>query len=610
MSWERIDGGLFLFRDPLCNVFVLRDGTSACIIEIGSGAVLDHLRALGIEKADHLLLTHHHRDVAAGARRFKTGTVFAPEGEARFLSAADDYWETYKPYVRYDVACDEYAPTMPVKVEPLMPGRSIRWRSWDIECHHTPGHTRHSFTFVLSSGERKYAATGDLITGEGTTRTLFNLAWNYMPPPTGAVAALEGSLPFLVNLDADLLLPSHGEVIREPQKALDALRVNLEGLVGLLTPNRPQIGRKNTEMHEILRRVYYLGGTTYLLISDSGKGLIYDWGYLDTPVLDRVYEELGVEEIEVVSYSHFHEDHLLRSDELFYCDCRHLPGEVPGRHFSGRPEVWVHEILADVLTHPQNYRMPCLWPVPVPVDRVLRSDQPVRWQEYKLRFCHIPGQTWYHQGMVVDVDDARILFGGDSFWLPDAGSERPPNAPVIFKNLYRPDAGYPAIAEALEKYEPDLILPSHYDPIEVTDEYLDRYAEWAGAIRPALEKLSGAERLHAACNPHWACSRPYHAFAGAGGHIELKADITNPFGRRAAFQAAFLTEEEWLEAVRSGPPPGAGEVRLDPLERALVPQEIRAPMRDGRSVLLLEVWVDGEAQGAPYEVLLDVSSET
>ena len=139
MNWERIAEDLFLFRDPLCNVYLLRDGASAVLFEIGSGTALDSLGILGVDKVDHLFLTHHHRDVAAAAGRFTSGTIFVPEGEARFVSGADDFWEVFKPYVRYDVAGDEYTPIRPVKVEPVMPGRTVHWREWDIECHHTPG---------------------------------------------------------------------------------------------------------------------------------------------------------------------------------------------------------------------------------------------------------------------------------------------------------------------------------------------------------------------------------------------------------------------------------------------------------------------------------------
>ncbi|MHC1950805.1 MBL fold metallo-hydrolase, partial [Bradyrhizobium sp. UFLA06-06] len=49
---------LWEFRDT-CNVYVLKSGTECLLIDTGSGAIMPHLTAIGIERVDWVLHTHH-----------------------------------------------------------------------------------------------------------------------------------------------------------------------------------------------------------------------------------------------------------------------------------------------------------------------------------------------------------------------------------------------------------------------------------------------------------------------------------------------------------------------------------------------------------------------
>ena len=63
---EKISEHLYRFQDT-CNVYVVKDGTHAVLIDFGSGRILDHLGDLGITTVDWILHTHHHRDQCQGA---------------------------------------------------------------------------------------------------------------------------------------------------------------------------------------------------------------------------------------------------------------------------------------------------------------------------------------------------------------------------------------------------------------------------------------------------------------------------------------------------------------------------------------------------------------
>ena len=65
---EKLSENLFLLEDT-CNVYVVRKGDRALLIDFGSGYILNHLGDLGIARVDSILHTHHHRDQAQGDLR-------------------------------------------------------------------------------------------------------------------------------------------------------------------------------------------------------------------------------------------------------------------------------------------------------------------------------------------------------------------------------------------------------------------------------------------------------------------------------------------------------------------------------------------------------------
>lgn len=62
---RKISSNLFLFEDT-CNVYVIKTGKTAVLIDFGDGNVLQHLGSIGIEKVTDIFMTHHHRDQAQG----------------------------------------------------------------------------------------------------------------------------------------------------------------------------------------------------------------------------------------------------------------------------------------------------------------------------------------------------------------------------------------------------------------------------------------------------------------------------------------------------------------------------------------------------------------
>ena len=64
---QQVAPGVWLIPDT-CNVYLIQaeGDRTAVTIDFGSGGVLDHLAALGIDRITDVLMTHHHRDQGQG----------------------------------------------------------------------------------------------------------------------------------------------------------------------------------------------------------------------------------------------------------------------------------------------------------------------------------------------------------------------------------------------------------------------------------------------------------------------------------------------------------------------------------------------------------------
>ena len=73
---------LFVWTDT-CNVYVLKDGDAALLIDLGDGSVLDHLAEIGVKRVEWVLFTHHHREQCQGFARLQEWKpqIAGPEAE-------------------------------------------------------------------------------------------------------------------------------------------------------------------------------------------------------------------------------------------------------------------------------------------------------------------------------------------------------------------------------------------------------------------------------------------------------------------------------------------------------------------------------------------------
>jgi glyoxylase-like metal-dependent hydrolase (beta-lactamase superfamily II) len=188
--------------------------TGTCVYIVGEGevAVIDpgpddpaHLDALLAaipgERVTRIVVTHSHRDHAAGAAALKARTG-APIVGARAHAVAGDA------PTRADAShALDYAPD-----EPLDDGARIAGRGFTLEAVATPGHAANHLAFALA--EENALFSGDHV-----------MAWStsVIAPPDGSMRDYLASLEKVARRSEALYWPGHGGPVLAPQRYVRAL---------------------------------------------------------------------------------------------------------------------------------------------------------------------------------------------------------------------------------------------------------------------------------------------------------------------------------------------------------------------------------------------------
>jgi glyoxylase-like metal-dependent hydrolase (beta-lactamase superfamily II) len=459
-----------------------------------------------------------------------------------------------------------------------------------------------SVTYLVEVEGRLLAFTGDLVYGDGKVWSLAATQWTYSG--VEGPAATHVSCGVLAAREPDLLLPSHGEPIDDPQAALALVRTRLQELVDMRMDEHwdldDWLARPWEPLSPHLLRNRTGFAHSYALLSDSGAALLIDWGYdltTGTPPqteryarrpllasLDVLKRDFGVERIEVVVMTHYHDDHVAGINQLRAVEAT---------------EVWAPENVAPILADPSRYDLPCLWFDPVPPDRTLALGAPVRWREYELT-CHpLPGHTLYAVAIAFEVDGRRVLATGDQQAMRSDPS-RPDVLNYQYRNRYRID-DFVDSAELYLSLRPDLMLGGHWKPRWVTPAYLEqllavgrRTAELHRELLPLDDVDLGAEGVGARIEP-------YRSTVAAAGAVDLDVSVRNPFQRPATATVRLVVPDGWSAE------PAEREVELAEGEEAVERFAVRP--RGGsvrRARVAADVTVDGLRLGQQAEALVDV----
>jgi glyoxylase-like metal-dependent hydrolase (beta-lactamase superfamily II) len=224
---------VFVWTDT-CNVYVIKDGDAALLIDLGDGSVLDQLESIGVRRVEWVLLTHHHREQCQGASRLTetSAKVAAPEAERSLFERPADF---RKMEVRLGDAFTIHGSSYvrpPIQSIPIArsfgTNDSFAWRGLEFRCVSTPGNSPGSMTYFLEQDDRRLAFSGDLMLDGAKMHTWFDTEWDY---GFGAgIRALRDSVARLKELQPTVLLPSHGALVRRPGEQLRQYETKLATL--------------------------------------------------------------------------------------------------------------------------------------------------------------------------------------------------------------------------------------------------------------------------------------------------------------------------------------------------------------------------------------------
>ncbi|MCK9487586.1 MAG: MBL fold metallo-hydrolase [Dehalococcoidia bacterium] len=204
---------------PTSNVWILRDGNEAALIDAGFGddLCIETRRKFFEGEGSNLnvgtiAFTHHHSDHTSGGRRLReilrANTAINPIDEALLHTPSttagtqNDDLPDDRDLAERAAQWREEALNTPIDV-PLSDGDTFKVGGLTVRAVHTPGHTAgHNCYFVE---ETMTLFTGDNVLGVGTSAI--------GPPPHGDMQAYLDSLVRMRELQSKLFAPGHGPVV-------------------------------------------------------------------------------------------------------------------------------------------------------------------------------------------------------------------------------------------------------------------------------------------------------------------------------------------------------------------------------------------------------------
>jgi glyoxylase-like metal-dependent hydrolase (beta-lactamase superfamily II) len=603
---KKISDNLYEFEDT-CKVYVVKDGSSAVLIDFGSGRILDHLRALGVSRVDWVLHTHHHRDQCQGDwKAVERGIpVAVPAHEAHLFADAENFWRNRRVFHLYYVRNDFNTVTENIPVgRRLTDYSTFRWRNVDFFVLPAPGHTLGSVALLATVDGKRTAFTGDLMYSPGKILNLYDTQVNY-----GGAEGVDLGIYSLARLREHkpaLLCPSHGDVLPDPDSGI---RQTIDRLAAYyrFQSGEPSEFNKPYAVSPHLVAHYQTTSSFYAIISNSGKALFIDYGSASgthfgnferaTAANDRIrfvehsIDELkrnyGMKSVDVAMPSHMHDDHMNGFPHLI-------------RHHGA--QVWCYENMVDVFQNPRGYNLGCILGEPFTVARSLKHGEKFRWEEFEFEVTHSPGHTEYQMAMFATIDGNRVAFTGDAFF-PNPRNDGTLRHNLIFRNHVENDSHLKSIRNLISR-EPNLICPGHGRPYPVDRQTMEATEQKFRRQQQFFVDLLPEGQTNFGMDPGWVSIYPYQILASPGDRQKLEIRVQNYRPSAIRMEVALVAPSEWriepdvvkFEAPANGKAARAVEI--------VIPADWAAP--GPRFAIAADVMSDGKYLGEITEAVVEM----
>ena len=511
------------------NTGILRDGDRALLIDPSGTTLHITLAELEIANVEQILFTHHHRDSAVGFPISDNVRVGVPAKETAWFSEPDIFWND--PQYRWHLYNYHPHNLMLANAISVMDtysdGAQFEWGPASLAVLETPGHTDGSVTYLIDVDGERFAFSGDLIYGEGQLWDLYSLQKGQQTSDyhgfLGARDELTESLEKVRRASPTALIPTHGVVMDNPDRAIDALIQQLARCydkyvaISALRHYFPKLFaefegraghmpiREGKPPPEFLRHF----GTTWMIISENDEAFVMDCG---SPNVIKQIQQLQadgeISEVTQFWVTHYHDDHVEAIPEFqttFPC------------------ETITDSVVARVITNPIGFRLPCISPSVTRVDRITRDGDSWQWNEFTMTAYHFPGQTYYHGGLLVEGHGVRMFFAGDSFTMAGIDDYCSGN-----RNLLGKDVGYEKCLRRIHQLKPTHIFNCHVDPaFDFTDAEMQCMLDTLAEREKCYTELFPWDHANYGMDEHWVRCYPYEQEVALGETAHLRVEITN-----------------------------------------------------------------------------------
>jgi len=618
--FREIRPNLFQWTDT-CNVYVLRDGDTALLVDLGDGSVLDHLGEISVKRVDWVLFTHHHREQCQGGRRLSgTGAKVATSAVEKPLFESPTAYRKMRPTLgdAYTVHGASYVrpPLDPIRVDRTFARMDdFVWHDheiWVVETQgNSPGHT----SYLLNEDGAWIVFSGDLMVAGAKLQTWYDVEWDY--GFAKGLYELGKSAAQIAGYNPALLLPAHGPVIPDARTQLDDYVRKLRRLGELYVRgydvqkfdgcDQDTVSQPSAVPHlwQITPHLYKFRGPNYavnfaMILADSGHALLIDCGLFNREFLDltlqRAKERLGLKQIDAVFVTHMHGDHGMEADY------------VRSRYGA---KLWTMTGVADKFERPWDYDLCALLPAyqdpgkglgPFQFDRVLEAGEVLTWEG--LTFCcdWMPGQTKYHACLHGEIDGKRVAFTGDNLFGSPTLANQGGNEAVVARNGGTLEEGYLYAAEFLHGIAPDLLVGGHCWVMDQPRELIERFRTRMVELRGAFQELSADEDYRIGFDPYWVSALPYRVIVNPGGSAQVEILIRNyrdrPQGHRILLRST--PELQFEPAVIQGEVAIGGEIRVP------VTVSAAAGAASGMRLVALDITACGTRLGELFDFLVHI----
>jgi glyoxylase-like metal-dependent hydrolase (beta-lactamase superfamily II) len=511
-----------------------------------------------------------------------------PADEAEQFTEVADFWTSFWEKRFHDYAQQSTrVMTAPLRVDrTVRQGDEITWQNLAVHVLDTPGYTRGAVSYFVEAGGVKYGFVGDLIYGDGRLLDLYSLQDAVSEARIGGyhgyagrIGDLLASLRKVAAQKPDVLVPTRGPVIREPAAAINhliqRLKAAYENYLSISAGRwyfRDQYDTLATRALASPDRVRWMPyadtidqsppawivaiHNSRLVLARDGAGFLIDCG--SRAIIDEIAklkEQGRLKSLDGLFLTHYHDDHTDKVNDLLHVyDC----------------PAYATPILEDVLKRPEAYRLPCLTKNATDRLRIVPDGHHMRWKEFALTFYDFPGQTLYHDALLVERDSGeKIFFIGDSFTPSGLDDYCLQN-----RNLLHDATGYLYCLALVKDTIPKeaLLINEHVlEPFRFDHGQLDRLVVTLGERRDLLRELFPWDEPNYGIDEQWARIYPYGQQTSPGESVRVTMKVLNHSRGPNTFAVALHVPEGF--AVERG----QASVTAGPGEQVEADFEIKIP---------------------------------